>query len=640
MIKAMDTINLTSYPIFMPNQVLKDNDLNNLVEYLDSQNRLTRTHLIGMGIVAGMEVSSSYDNESAKIYISPGCGITSEGYVISFTSVINLTHYQNDVRVAPLLFAPSDEVVSVTSASPYKVVELFSESGEKRISLHQNPDGSDRSAQGFQDFIGDRVLVVLCETQDVQSDFCFFEYDELSKYRNFRWRFFLIPRAQKLENSQQLSGETLLNKGYQIKEGSWKRFSPEVIFAARNHFLQEFDQETKKFQDFAPQVQRFGYVEAKNRVDLAEIKTYQTFQDNYDQICKNAIAAIDRSFPKLFWLFSPFFTAFQPNSGNDLNQLKQNLEKRLEDLKKKEATVSSETVEPPEAIYALQYFYDYLSQLVAAYYELAEAAFDLMDDSTPDTRRFPKFLMLGLVPPVSPVGNEPNKGYALTSPYRSHFTQPPIYNSNQIRFQQVRYLYERLLKLCAKESFCLLPFYNTPLKITPSQDRSVPLSKQAIPYYLNYPNLYKYWNYDAYRKGRSDRHPAYFYPKQDSPDQPHVFQDLIYRLDAYNFYRIEGHIGKANDDALKRIQDYKQRYNLPFDVITLKLGSQASLQDLNISGQFDDLEADFRRIKGTFQRLWTQHQQQPEWSQNVLLQTLKRSFFDQPGLTVITAIFR
>jgi hypothetical protein len=191
------------------------------------------------------------------------------------------------------------------------------------------------------------------------------------------------------------------------------------------------------------------------------------------------------------------------------------------------------------------------------------------------------------------------------------------------------------LKLCAEDSFFLLPFYNTPLKITPSKDRSTPLSEQAIPYYLNYPNLYKYWNYHVYRKGRSDRHPAYFYPKQDSQENPHVFNDLTYRLDAYNFYRIEGHIGKANGDALKHIQDYRQRYNLAFDVITLKLGSQASLQDLNISGQFDDLESDFSRIKDTFQKLWIKYK--TEWSKNVFLQTIKQVFFDQPSLTTITS---
>ncbi|PAX56952.1 hypothetical protein CK510_09945 [Brunnivagina elsteri CCALA 953] len=588
-----------------------------------------------MGIIAGMEVSSSYDDTSAKICISPGCGITSEGYVISFPSIINLTHYQNDTTVASQLFALSEDASSATP-SQYQVIELFQEKADKAVSLYQNSGENQRNPQTVADFISDRVLVVVCETQDTQSDFCLLEYDELSKYRNFRWRFFLIPRVPQAENPLRISAETLLTKTYQILEQPWKGFPPEVIFAARNHFLQEFDQEAKKFQDFAPQVQRFGYVEAKNSVDLTEIKDYQSFRDNYYQICKNAIAVIGKSFPKLFWLFSPFLTTFQRNLLEDFKQLQENLEKRLEDfkqLRKNEATVSSEKVEPPEPIYALQYFYDYLSQLVAAYNELAETAFDLMDDYPPETRRFPKFLMLGLVPSKSPVATEPNQEYTLTSPYRSHFTQPPIYNSNQVRAQQVRYLYERLLKLSAKESFSLLPFYDTPVKITPSQDRSAPLSKQAIPYYLDYFNLYKYWNYDAYRKGRSDRHPAYFRPQQESAANSLVFNDLIYRLDASNFYRIEGHIGKANDDAFKRIQDYKQRYSLAFDVITLKLGSQASLQDLNITGQFDDLEADFRHIQTAFQKLWNQSSN--VLSSNVFLQTLKQHFFDKPGLTAI-----
>ena len=634
------TINQTGYPIFLPNQVLRNKDLNQLVEYLDSQNHLTRTHLIGMGIIAGMEVGSSYSKEdtnlntklNANIYISPGCGITSEGNVIDFTSQIQLTYYQADVRVSPLLFAPSENAAPEKASGAYEVIELFQESGNNRIALYQNPNSSSRSAEEFQEFIRDRVVVVACETLDVQNDFCLFEYDELSKYRQFQWRFFLLSRTQNPDNSQQLSAETLLNKAYQISEQPWLEMTTADILNARNHFLQEFDRTTETFQDFAPQVQRFGYGEEEEHVDLTEIKDYQAFRDNYYQICTNAIAAINSSFPKLFWLFSPFFNAFQPDSGSDFNQLQESLQTQLEGIYGEENTSTSQLNEPPELPYGLQYFYDYLSQLVAAFYELAETAFDLMDDYPPETQRFPKFLMLGLVPPPPTVSTE--QEYTLTSPYRSHFTQPPIYNSNRIRLQKVRYLYERLLKLSAEDSFYLLPFYNTPLKITPSQDRSVSLSKQAIPYYLNYFKLYKYWSYDTYRQGRSDRHPAYFRPKQNpEEDNFRDFGDLNYRLDGYNFYRIEGHIGKANDDVLKRIQDYKQRYNLAFDVITLKLGNQASLNDLNISGQFDELEADFRRMKLTFQKIWANAEY--EAAKNVLLHTLKQSFFDKNTLTEI-----
>ena len=634
----MNTIIKTNrYPIFVDNQVLTNDDLNNLFNYLHEQNRLTRAYTIGMGIICGMELSSSHKEEnkdaeitkvSAKICISAGCGITSEGYVISLSS-IKLTHYLSNVKVDYRLFAPSDEN---QSTKEYKVVELFEKNpnNQKGRPLYETLDNKQRNKNEFDEFIADRVLVVVCETQDNNGRYGFLEYTEISKYKNFSLRFFLLPRHNP-KNPELLSAETLLSNAYQdeLKQNElWKDFSTEAIFEARNHF----------FQDFAPQVQRFGYAQddlTGKSVDLTKINDYKAFRDNYYQICEHAIAAIGNAFTNLFRLFSPFFSSFQPNSDEKFIKLEENLTERLKSFQEQKITVSSETVEPPEPLYALQYFYDYLSLLVAAYYELAEAAFDLMDDCTPNTQRFPKFLMLGIVP--SP--DEEIKVYQPASAYRSHFTQPPIYNSNQVRVKQVRHLYERLLKLCEignkEDSFYPAPFYNAPLKITPSKDQSVPLSEQAIPYYLNYAKLYLYWNYDAYRKGRSHLLPAYFSLKEDEKKASiPMREDLVYRLDDYNFYRIEGHVGKANGDVLKHIQEYQQRYNLAFDVISLKIGSQASLDDLNISGQFKDLETDFSWMKDSFQEIWKKYKNEPI---NVLLHTLKQVFFDQSDLTLINS---
>ncbi|BAY23222.1 hypothetical protein NIES2100_29860 [Calothrix sp. NIES-2100] len=633
MIKAMDTINPTGYPIFTPNQVLTKDDLNNLVSYLDGLNRLTRTHLIGMGIVCGLEVQT-LDNK-AGISISSGYGITSDGFCIQYPAISNqenaetnkiFTHYQDEVKLAKNLFIPSESSQDYYNVRELIPAEKANSQPKKIIPLTALSDYEWQQ----------QVLIILYDWKDeARQQYNQINYDDGGKERNFELRFLLLPKSENLTTPKNnLSAERLLRQGYEREKlpQSWQKFAIQEVLELRNHF----------FQEFAPQVQRFGYVKYNTyeSVDLTKINDYKTFRENYYLICENAIAAIDKAFPKLFWLFSPFFTAFQPKSGNDFSQLKENLEylfkgikleNLLDHIKVKEINKEIQTLksEQLQSTYTLQYFYDYLSLLVAAYYELAEATFDLMDDCTPDTQRFPRFLMLGLVP--SP--GQATEVYAAPYAYRSHFTQPPIYNSNQVRVKQVRYLYERLLKLCAKDSFYLLPFYNTPIKITPSKDQSAPLSEQAIPYYLHYPNLYQYWNYDAYRKGRSDRHPAYFYPKNDPKENSHVFNDLTYRLDAYNFYRIEGHIGKANGDALKYIQEYRQRYNLAFDVITLKLGSQASLQDLNISGQFDDLEADFSRINDTFQKIWSKY----ATPKNVFLQTLKQVFFDQPGLTAITS---
>jgi len=595
-----------SYPIFTPNQVLTNKDLNRVVTYLDEQNRLTRVYLIGMGIVAGMEVSSIYQPGDVNIVVAPGCGITSEGYIISLAET-KLTHYQSGVSVPSALFAPSEEQ---TAASTDQLVELFEQEGNNRLALKNLPDEN-----AFARFLADQTLVVVYELQDQQRDSCLLDCDDTGKDRNFRLRYFLLPRSV----PEKLSAEALLQQGFSREPlpQQWRDFSINDIFQAQSSF----------FQNFFPQVRRFGYtLETPPVIRLSNIVDYDAFLKGYQQVCLQAIDEIDRTFPNLFRLFSPFFSSFNP-APSDFTGLKTLLNQRLSDIVSGSSAENRRSpISQIEAQYALQYFYDYLSQLVSAFRELAESAFDLMDDATPDTRRFPKFLMLGLVP----LPNQKPEVYALNSPYRSNFSQSPIYNGNQLRVKQVRFLYDRLVRLCAADSFYLLPFYDTPLKITPSKDRAATLSQQAIPYYLNYPQLYQYWSYDTYRKGRSQSHPAYFYPNNANitPNS-----DLLHRLDDYSFYRIEGHIGEANATALQRILDYQQRYNLAFDVITLKIGNLQSFQDINISGQFDDLNADFGRIKDTFAKLWQRYEE--SWSRNVFLYTLKRVFFDKTSLAEI-----
>jgi hypothetical protein len=607
------------YPIFEANQVLKYTDLNSLFDYLDNQQRLTRTHLIGMGIVCGLESSVNLSGTPAAIALSPGFGLTSEGYLLALGAT-QLTHYQPPRPVPTQLFAPTP-TAATENLSFYTVMELFEQEGDQRRPLSQDAEGRDRTPASLQAALTDQVLVVLYEPQDQQRDSCLIDCDDRGKDRSFRLRFFLLPRTQ-TEDAGLLTAEHLLRQGYGLDQlpEPWRSQPTDDIFTARYRFFQEFN----------PRVRRFGYIEetitgvTAPAIRLDQMKTYDQLCQSYYEVCEQAIGAIATAFPQLFRLFSPLLTHFQPNPS-DFNALGTQLLQRLQKIWSPQNSDPS-TLETVEAQYALQYFYDYLSQLVAAYAELAHAAFDLMEDCEPDLRRFPKFLMLGI-----PLAD--SAPCAVPSAYRSHFVQPPLYNGNALRVKQVRHLYERLVRLCAADSFLLLPFYDTPLKITPSKDRSVPLSQQAIPYYLNYPNLYLYWSYEACRKGISDRHPAYFYPL--STGTPiNSTDDLVHRLDAYSFYRIEGHIGEGNRNALEQIRTYQQRYSLPFDILVLKLGTSASLQDLNISGQLDDLEADFGRMKDKFSKLWEKNQER--WSQNALLNTLKRVFFEQSSLSAIT----
>lgn len=75
----------SDYPVFVANQVLTSDNLNDLFGYLDEQGRMTRTNLTGMGIVCGLQVKTAADGSS--ITITKGVGVTSSGYLVSVPEI-------------------------------------------------------------------------------------------------------------------------------------------------------------------------------------------------------------------------------------------------------------------------------------------------------------------------------------------------------------------------------------------------------------------------------------------------------------------------------------------------------------------------------------------------------------------------
>lgn len=94
---------ISSYPLFAPNQVLSDTSLNQIFDYLDEQERLTRVYLIGIGIVCGLQIRYNPTESPAVIHLSRGCGITSEGYLIIEPDDVDLVAYRPYTIPADLL---------------------------------------------------------------------------------------------------------------------------------------------------------------------------------------------------------------------------------------------------------------------------------------------------------------------------------------------------------------------------------------------------------------------------------------------------------------------------------------------------------------------------------------------------------
>lgn len=70
----------TNYSVFEKDQVLTHDQLNTVAEYFEDQTRLTRTKLLGVGIVCGLRVSV----KGATVTVSKGAGVTTDGDLLFF----------------------------------------------------------------------------------------------------------------------------------------------------------------------------------------------------------------------------------------------------------------------------------------------------------------------------------------------------------------------------------------------------------------------------------------------------------------------------------------------------------------------------------------------------------------------------
>ena len=121
----MDTTELT-YPVFEANQVLTNAHLNDLFEYLDEQTRLTRSNLIGIGIVCGLEVTFE---APGTVHLSKGCGVTSQGYLIVEPADVDLAFVRPYKLPIEYGYPPFIEP-GTNPAEQYDLWELFPDDDE------------------------------------------------------------------------------------------------------------------------------------------------------------------------------------------------------------------------------------------------------------------------------------------------------------------------------------------------------------------------------------------------------------------------------------------------------------------------------------------------------------------------------
>lgn len=145
------------FPKFVADQLLTSEDLNQLFGYLDEQNRMTRTNLIGIGIVCGLHLQ--VNNVKTEVKITKGCGVTSEGYLITFSTKA-YTQYKKYKVDTPRVYEKFYKLDAGGNKIPMDVWEL------KQAAV--DPDLN--SIDG--DFLKDKVILLFVELKEEDNKNC------------------------------------------------------------------------------------------------------------------------------------------------------------------------------------------------------------------------------------------------------------------------------------------------------------------------------------------------------------------------------------------------------------------------------------------------------------------------------------
>jgi hypothetical protein len=210
----------------------------------------------------------------------------------------------------------------------------------------------------------------------------------------------------------------------------------------------------------------------------------------------------------------------------------------------------------------IQYYYDFLKDLADSYNALLDTLFGDTTVCCPDVEAFPKHLVLGALDP----GLRSAGG-------RTGFYPSPMVSATAGQRAHARFLIRKLDTLIGSFE---LPAQAAEIRITPSafEDRS--LEQRAIPFYYapreNFPPIHLAWSYALSKKGMERYSYSYHADRYDAAGGAR--KPFASQIGAFDFFRIEGHVGWKVLDAAQKLRDEVRRQNLPIDVETVLLGTQ------------------------------------------------------------------
>ena len=234
----------------------------------------------------------------------------------------------------------------------------------------------------------------------------------------------------------------------------------------------------------------------------------------------------------------------------------------------------------------IQYYYDFLKDVVDTYLELRDKLFGDTTVCSPDPNAFPKHLLLGAVAGTP--------GSAVT---RTGFYPSAVAAAGRGRLGHVRFLAAKLQALF--DTF-KLPAGAQPIRITPSHGEDRSLEERAIPYYYDASHstgIHNRWNYTLAARDMSADNYSYNADKYGGRDAAR--QPLAFQMGRFPFFRIEGHVGTAVADAVAVLERAIKDNNLPFAVRPVLLGSDRKNVRVKLPPRWTDLHRFHHLVRHT-----------------------------------------
>ena len=522
-----------AYPVFHENQVLTEDHLNNVVRYLELEDRESRI-VAGSGIRCGLNVgyqtenvpipTGSFTRPIKSITLSIGAGTTSKGFLIVNPEKRTFNYYQEFILPEN---SSSENYLTDGAGKPFTLYEL--------LESNTDPDDSTKinnNALRIKDFSNLKSsMAVILHLEIASADLAKCKIDSCDNEgyeKQLHWRALLINK----NNLDKLLRKYLNTENNEGNEDNIKTY-----------FRKKYDVHEVRIR--------------RPEFKCENTQSYADIHKEYLNLCQTAVEDFETAFGKSEAAYRRHI------NGLDFD---------IETLKNHLVYYNTRAKDPK----GIQYFYDHLKDVAMALNEFNDAAFAYHCDCSLNEERYPNYLMAGSF-------EEPAARDFKDDVYR-HYFEPcckDLAGTNQKKelvnlYERVNVIIENYRDNFIEESGDLTQ--EERLFITAESRLSGHLGDLALPYYYkkDSTNLRKRWNPNKFARGHSQDIPFYWDRSTTNTDAASWIQDpnstLRFRLDKHDCFHIEGHLGMTVTvtEFENAFDDLKREFGLPIDLKVLE----------------------------------------------------------------------